>query len=101
MLVQRDRLAEAAAIAGKRADSTTPGDPQGENTRMGPVVSELQWNKIQGLIQKGIDEGATLVSGGTGRPDGLEKGYFVKPTVFSDVNNDMTIAREEIFGPVL
>jgi aldehyde dehydrogenase (NAD+) len=101
MLVPRDRLAEAAAIAGKRADSTTPGDPQGENTRMGPVVSELQWNKIQDLIQKGIDEGATLVSGGTGRPEGLEKGYYVKPTVFSDVNNDMTIAREEIFGPVL
>jgi aldehyde dehydrogenase (NAD+) len=101
MLVPRDRLAEAAAIAGKRADSTTPGDPQDENTRMGPVVSELQWNKIQDLIQKGIDEGATLVSGGTGRPEGLEKGYFVKPTVFSDVNNDMTIAREEIFGPVL
>ena len=68
---------------------------------MGPVVSELQWNKIQDLIQKGIDEGATLTAGGTGRPDGLDKGYFVKPTVFSDVTNDMSIAREEIFGPVL
>ena len=68
---------------------------------MGPVVSETQWNKIQDLIQKGIDEGATLVSGGTGRPEGLDKGYYVKPTVFSDANNEMAIAREEIFGPVL
>jgi len=101
MLVPKDRLQEAAEIAAKRADSTTPGDPQGEDTRMGPVVSETQWNKIQDLIQKGIDEGATLVAGGTGRPDGLAKGYYVKATVFSGVNNDMTIAREEIFGPVL
>ena len=101
MLVPKERLAEAAAIAAKRADSTKAGDPQAEDTRIGPVVSEAQWSKIQGLIQKGIDEGATLVAGGTGRPDGLDKGYYVKPTVFSDVNNDMTIAREEIFGPVL
>ena len=101
MLVPKARLAEAAATAGKRAESTIPGDPQGENTRMGPVVSDVQWNKIQDLIQKGIDEGATLVSGGTGRPAGLDKGYYVKPTVFSDANNDMAIAREEIFGPVL
>jgi len=101
MLVPANRLAEAAEIAGKRAGSTTPGDPTAEGTRIGPVVSETQWNKIQDLIQKGIDEGATLVAGGTGRPDGLDKGFYVKPTVFSDVNNDMTIAREEIFGPVL
>ena len=101
MLVPKERLAEAAAIAGKRAAATTAGDPQAEDTRIGPVVSELQWNKIQDLIQKGIDEGATLVAGGTSRPDGLDKGYYVKPTVFSDVNNDMTVAREEIFGPVL
>jgi len=101
MLVPRDKLADAAAIAAKRAASTTPGDPQGEATRIGPVVSEAQWNKIQGLIQAGIDEGATLVAGGTGRPEGLEKGYYVRPTVFSDVSNDMTIAREEVFGPVL
>jgi len=101
MLVPRTRVAEAAAIAAKRATSTTPGDPRDENTRMGPVVSEAQWNKIQALIQKGIDEGATLAAGGTGRPEGLDKGYYVKPTVFSDVSNDMTIAREEIFGPVL
>jgi len=68
---------------------------------MGPVASQAQFRKIQGLIQQGIDEGATLIAGGTGRPEGLHKGYFVKPTVFADVRNDMTIAREEIFGPVL
>ncbi len=101
MLVPKDRLAEAAKIAGQRAHSTTPGDPQDEDTRIGPVVSELQWGKIQDLIKKGIDEGATLVAGGVGRPDGLEKGYYVRPTVFSNVNNDMAIAREEVFGPVL
>jgi aldehyde dehydrogenase (NAD+) len=92
---------EAAAIAAKVAAGTVVGNPREKATRVGPVVSELQWNKIQGLIQKGIDEGATLAAGGTGRPDGLDKGYYVKPTVFADVNNDMTIAREEIFGPVL
>lgn len=101
MLVPRDRLKEAASIAAKRAASTTPGDPQAEGTRIGPVVSEAQWEKIQKLIQIGIDEGATLVAGGVERPEGLEKGYYVKPTVFSDVSNDMTIAREEVFGPVL
>ena len=71
------------------------------NSAMGPVVSEVQFNKIQTLIQKGIDEGATLVTGGTVRPDGLDKGYYVKPTVFADVSKDMSISREEIFGPVL
>jgi aldehyde dehydrogenase (NAD+) len=101
MLVPRDRLDEAAGIAAKRAASTTPGDPQGEKTRIGPVVSDTQWNKIQALIQVGIDEGATLVAGGTGRPEGLETGYYVQPTVFSGVTNTMTIAREEVFGPVL
>jgi aldehyde dehydrogenase (NAD+) len=101
MLVPRDRLDEAAGIASKRAASTTPGDPQGEKTRIGPVVSDTQWNKIQALIQVGIDEGATLVAGGTGRPEGLETGYYVQPTVFSGVTNTMTIAREEVFGPVL
>jgi len=101
MLVPKGRLAEAAAIAAAKADSTAVGDPQEKGTEIGPVVSQLQWDKIQGLIQKGIDEGATLVAGGTGRPEGLEKGYYVKPTVFSGVNNDMTIAREEVFGPVL
>jgi aldehyde dehydrogenase (NAD+) len=68
---------------------------------MGPVVNRVQWEKIQGLIKKGIDEGATLVTGGLGRPDGLNKGYYVRPTIFADVTNEMTIAREEIFGPVL
>jgi len=100
MLVPRGRLAEVVELARESAEATTVGDPQG-NARLGPVVSEVQWNKIQGLIRKGIEEGATLVAGGPGRPDGLERGYYVKPTVFSDVTNDMTIAREEIFGPVL
>ena len=68
---------------------------------VGPLVSDVQWEKVQGLIQAGIDEGATLAAGGIGRPEGIEKGYFVKPTVFANVTNDMTIAREEIFGPVL
>jgi len=77
------------------------GDPFAEGTTIGPVVSEVQFNKIQGLIEKGIQEGATLVTGGLGRPEGLNKGYYVRPTVFANVTNDMTIAREEIFGPVL
>jgi len=101
MLVPKDRLAEAAVIAAAAADATVVGDPQDENTHIGPVISQLQWDKIQGLIQAGIDEGATLVAGGAGRPEGLETGYYVKPTVFSGVSNDMTIAQEEIFGPVL
>jgi len=101
MLVPRAKMNEAAEIAAGVAAATVVGNPREKSTRVGPVVSELQWNKIQALIQKGIDEGATLAAGGTGRPDGLDKGYYVKPTVFADVNNDMTIAREEIFGPVL
>jgi aldehyde dehydrogenase (NAD+) len=92
---------EAAKIAASVAAATPVGDPREKGIRVGPLVSELQWNKVQGLIQKGIDEGASLAAGGTGRPDGLDKGYFTKPTVFANVNNDMTIAREEIFGPVL
>ena len=100
MLVPRAKMAEAAAIAKQAAEATTVGDPNG-NSAMGPVVSETQWNKIQGLIEQGIAEGATLVAGGLGRPEGLDKGYYVKPTIFADVTNDMTIAREEIFGPVL
>jgi len=101
MLVPRERMADAAEIAAKRASTTTPGDPLDESTRMGPLVSATQWQKVQDLIQAGIDEGATLVCGGVGKPEGLDTGYYVKPTVFSDVNNDMTVAREEIFGPVL
>ena len=101
MLVPASRHDEAVAIAKATAESLKVGDPFAADTRLGPVVSEVQWNKIQGLIKKGIEEGATLVTGGLGRPDGLTKGYFVKPTVFANVRNDMTIAREEIFGPVL
>jgi aldehyde dehydrogenase (NAD+) len=101
MLVPAGLLAEAEAIATKVSESVVVGDPTAEGTTMGPVVSEVQFNKIQGLIQAGIDEGARVVTGGTGLPDGLDKGYFIKPTIFSDVNNSMTIAREEIFGPVL
>jgi aldehyde dehydrogenase (NAD+) len=101
MLVPRSKLAEAEAIAAEVTKTIVMGDTASDDTNMGPVVSEVQWNKIQGLIQKGIDEGAKLVCGGTGRPDGIEKGYYVKPTVFSEVTNEMTIAREEIFGPVL
>lgn len=101
MLVPRERMQEAAAIAAEVAAGTKVGNPRDEQTEVGPLVSELQWDKVQSLIQKGIDEGATLAAGGTGRPEGLDKGYFVKPTVFADVSNDMTIAREEIFGPVL
>lgn len=100
MLVPAQKMDEVIAIAKETAEATTVGDPNG-NAQMGPVVSEVQWNKIQRLIQAGIDEGATLVTGGTGRPDGLDKGYYVKPTVFANVKNDMTIAKEEIFGPVV
>jgi aldehyde dehydrogenase (NAD+) len=101
MLVPRDRMEEAAAIAAEVANDTRVGDPRDDATEVGPLVSEQQWDKVQDLIRKGIDEGATLVAGGTGRPEGLETGYFVRPTVFANVGNDMTIAREEIFGPVL
>ena len=101
MLVPRSRHDEAVAIAKATAEQITVGDPFAATSRLGPVVSEAQWKKIQGLIQKGIDEGATLVVGGPGRPEGLTRGYFVRPTVFANVRNDMSIAREEIFGPVL
>ena len=100
MLVPAAKMAAAKTIAAAAAEGVTVGPPDG-NAKIGPVVSELQWHKIQVLIQAGIDEGATLVAGGTGKPEGLEIGYYVKPTVFADVTNDMTIAREEIFGPVL
>jgi len=101
MLVPRAKLAQAEAIAAKVTESVKVGDPAAEGTTMGPVVSEVQFNKIQGLIEKGIAEGAKLVTGGPGRPEGISKGYFIRPTVFSEANNEMTIAREEIFGPVL
>ena len=101
MLVPNARMDEAAAVAKAAAEQVKVGDPTAEGTTIGPVVSEVQFNKIQDLIQKGIDEGAQLETGGTGRPEGLNAGYYVKPTVFSHVTNDMTIAQEEIFGPVL
>lgn len=101
MLIPNDRMDEAAAIAKAAAEKVKVGDPTAEATTIGPVVSEVQFDKIQKLIQQGIDEGATLETGGTGRPDGLNAGYYIRPTVFSHVTNDMTIAREEIFGPVL
>ncbi|MEQ9527258.1 MAG: aldehyde dehydrogenase family protein [Parvibaculaceae bacterium] len=101
MLVPAGKHDEAVKIAKATAESVKVGDPNAEGTVMGPVVNEVQFNKIQALIQKGIDEGATLVTGGTGRPDGLNKGFYVRPTVFAGVTNDMTIAREEIFGPVV
>ena len=100
MLVPAGKMAEAIGIAKEAADSTTVGDPNG-NAQMGPVVNRVQWEKIQRLIKAGIDEGATLVTGGVGRPDGLDKGFYVKPTVFANVTNDMTVAKEEIFGPVV
>jgi aldehyde dehydrogenase (NAD+) len=100
MLVPSKRMDEAIAAAKEAAAQVTVGDPTG-NAMLGPVVSKTQWDKIQGLIQKGIDEGATLVAGGVGRPEGLDKGYYVQPTVFANVTPDMTISREEIFGPVL
>jgi len=101
MLVPASLYEEAVAIAAAEAGKTRPGDPNDPETHIGPVVSEAQYNKIQGLIEAGIAEGATIVAGGPGKPEGLETGYYVKPTVFRDVNNEMTIAREEIFGPVL
>ena len=101
MLVPRDRHDEALAIAKIAAEEFRTGDPNSEDTNLGPVVSDVQFGKIQGLIEKGIEEGATLVTGGLGRPDGLNRGYYVRPTVFGNVTPDMTIAREEIFGPVL
>ena len=100
MLAPHKMMDQVCALAKEAAEGWMPGDPKG-NARMGPVVSEAQWNKIQGLINKGIEEGAQLVTGGPGKPEGLETGYFVKPTVFRNVTNDMAIAREEIFGPVL
>ncbi len=100
MLVPKARMAEAIAAAKEAAAQVTVGDPNSD-VAMGPVVSKNQFISVQGYIQKGIDEGATLIAGGLGRPEGLDKGFYVKPTVFANVTNDMVIAREEIFGPVL
>ncbi|MCJ2183436.1 aldehyde dehydrogenase family protein [Novosphingobium sp. 1949] len=101
MLVHVSQHDEAARMVGQMFAEKPVGDPMQEGPHIGPVVNKAQWDKIQGLIQQGIDEGATLVTGGTGRPDGLDRGYYVKPTVFANVTPEMTIAQEEIFGPVL
>jgi acyl-CoA reductase-like NAD-dependent aldehyde dehydrogenase len=101
MLVPRDRLAEVEERAVAAAETFTPGDPFDDSTRLGPLVSAVQRDRVRGYIDKGIGEGATLLTGGAEAPVGLEQGYFVRPTVFSNVTRDMTIAREEIFGPVL
>ena len=100
MLVPNKHLDQVCAIAREVAESWTPGDPA-TGSRMGPVISAAAWNKVQTLIGKGVEAGATLVTGGAGKPEGLGAGYYVKPTIFRDVHNDMAIAREEIFGPVL
>ena len=101
MLVEKSMYNEAVERVKKFANNMKVGDPKKEGEHIGPVVSEVQYEKIQSLIQKGIDEGAKLVAGGVGKPNGIKKGYFVKPTAFADVNNQMEIARTEIFGPVL
>jgi aldehyde dehydrogenase (NAD+) len=101
MIVPHSKMKEVAAIAKTVADKTKAGDPRAEGTSIGPVVNRIQWDKIQALIQKGVSEGATLVAGGPGLPEGVNKGFYVRPTIFADVTEDMTIAKEEIFGPVL
>src|SRR5256714_7304717 len=101
MLVPREKLPEAEQIAAAVAQAFTPGDPFAETSRLGPLVSDVQLERVRGYIRKGVEEGARVVTGGDAPPEGLERGYFVQPTVFSDVRNDMTIAQEEIFGPVL
>ena len=101
LLVPADRMDEAAELAAQAAAGFTVGPADDEGSRLGPLVSQTQWDRVQGYIQAGIDEGATLVTGGTGKPEGLDAGYYVKPTVFSNVDNSMSIARDEIFGPVL
>jgi aldehyde dehydrogenase (NAD+) len=102
MLVPQARLAEAERIAADEVESKfQPSDPFADGARLGPLASQAQVDRVTGYIQKGIDEGAKLVTGGPGKPEGLEQGYYVRPTVFSEVRNDMTIAQEEIFGPVL
>lgn len=101
ILVPANRMDEVVAIATKAAEAIVVGPPEAVGTTVGPVVSAQQFDKIQRLIQSGIDEGATLVAGGLGRPEGLTTGYYVRPTIFSNVTNDMTIAQEEIFGPVM
>ena len=97
----KDKHDEAVQIAKATAEKFQPGDPKINGTRLGPLISATQLERVRNYIKQGIAEGATLVTGGAEAPEGLETGYFVKPTVFANVNNEMTIAREEIFGPVL
>ena len=101
LLVERSCYDEAVAIARSAAEATAVGNPEEEGEHIGPLFDQIQFDRVQNMIQVGIDEGATLVAGGSGRPDGFEKGWYVRPTIFADVNNSMRIAREEIFGPVL
>ena len=101
LLVHAEQLAEAEAIAAEACSTIVAGDPQDEGTVIGPIANGRQYQRVQSMIEKGVEEGAKLVAGGTGKPDGLEAGYFARPTVFSQVSNTMTIGREEIFGPVL
>ncbi|MCU1456623.1 MAG: aldehyde dehydrogenase family protein [Actinomycetia bacterium] len=101
MLAPRSKYEEVVAAAKTAAEGFNPGDPMDETTRLGPMISETQRDRVRGFINKGIEEGARLVTGGADAPDGLDTGYFIRPTVFADVTNDMTIAQQEIFGPVL
>ncbi len=101
MLVPNSRYDEAVAIAAAAAENMGVDDPTKEGMHLGPLISQAQWDRVQGYIQKGIDEGAVVAAGGLGKPEGKETGYFVKPTVLANVTNDMTVAQEEIFGPVL
>jgi aldehyde dehydrogenase (NAD+) len=101
MLVPESKMDEVIEIAKNTLNKIVVGNPESETTTIGPVVSEVQYNKIKNLIEIGIKEGATLVGGGTNSPEGYNKGYYIEPTIFANVTNDMTIAREEIFGPVL
>lgn len=101
MLVPNSRYDEAVAIASAAAEQTQVGDPAEEGMHLGPLISQAQWDRVQGYIQKGVDEGAVIAAGGLGKPEGKETGYYVKPTVLANVTNDMTVAQEEIFGPVL
>ena len=100
-LVPRTHLEEFLSVLVPAVEALTPGDPRDNHTTMGPLISAEQWDTVQGYIQQGLDEGARLVTGGLGKPAGLEAGHFAKPTVFADVDNSMAIAREEIFGPVM
>ena len=101
LLVERSCYDEAVTIAKRAAEATRVGNPEEEGDHIGPLFDQIQFDRVQNMIQVGIDEGATLVTGGLGRPAGFDSGWYVRPTIFADVNNSMRIAREEIFGPVL